>query len=517
MVSICILNWNCLDTLRVTLDRIKSELSVPFEVIVYDQSSTDGSREFLESHADHRLKPILSQSNVGNCSSRNEMIKAAKFKYVLLLDSDIVPISNSIKKMVEFMENNNRCAFIGYDFKSYSNNWEDVTKFEHSIAPKDIKTIGVNYRYKIALTQYGLFRRDVLLECPFPEFYPFDREGWGGEDDMVGQAIAENPGVFGHGLIVRGRVYFHNKSSSIKQMGDDTFRSTYMKRYIYCKYFENFLGPKQKISALKNQKLPDTALPCNHYHWDKDSNLGDVATKHLLDHEFPFFKFDPHEKKRLLMFGGTIFDHIKSANRKFKADFKKILMFGVGVSKQSEVDNGLKGLRNDKMSFRIIPRGPKTEEVLLAAGVKCEKPCGDVIQLFSSRPMAKHENQLPLKILSPYAQNSILAEPSFLAKVADNKKSFQKLPMLDLEKFFQMMEISGKVHSPQVHPFLMAALVGKPCCLYSSDWRTEDFSYFKNYKRDMSADEAALLRMEAQQNIKSFVNSFYSNLKFIYE
>lgn len=517
MVSICILNWNCLDTLKRTIRRIRLEMTFPYEIIVYDQSSTDGSREFLESQSIPNLRHVLSRENIGNSRSRNEMVKAAKYKYVLLLDSDIVPIPNSIRSMVEYMEATSNLAFLGYDFKSYSNKWVDVTRFEKEITPKDVKIIGVDYKYKIALTQYGLFRKDILMECPFPEFYPFDREGWGGEDDMVGQAIAENPAQFGYGAIIDGRTYFHNKSSSIKQMGEDTFRSTYMKRYSYCKYFENFLTAEQKIDALKKQRLPDTKLKCNHYHWEGHENLGDTATKYLLEKDFPFFKFDAKEKKKLLMFGGSIFNHLYGANKKLGGDFKKVLMFGVGASKQSEIDEGIDQFKKKKSSFRIVPRGPRTAAALKSRGIECEKPCGDVIQLFSSREAIKGKLELPIKILTPYAHNSFLAERSILARVANDKKSFQSLPFLNMGAFFQMMKNYGEVQSPQVHPFLIAAMVGKPCKLYASDWRVEDFKYFSSFKAELSAEEAYAFRAEAQQNVKKFINSFYSNLKFIHE
>lgn len=517
MVSICILNWNCLDTLQITIEKIRHEMQMPYEIIVYDQASTDGSREFLESQTDVNIRSILSDENIGNSRSRNEMVRAAKYKYVLLLDSDIVPLSNSIRVMVECMEKRKNLAFLGYDFTAYSNEWPKVTQSEEGIAPKDVKMIGVDYRYKIALTQYGLFKKDVLLECPFPEFYPFDRAGWGGEDDMVGQAIAENRAKFGLGAVISGRVYFHNKSSSIKQMGDDAFGSSYMTRYAYCKYFERFLSSAQKADTLKKQELPKTKLPCNYYHWDRHANLGDVATKYLLDHDFPFFEFDKEERRKLLMFGGSIFDHINSANKKLRADFKKVLMFGVGVARQGEIDRGLADLNKNGVSFRVVPRGPKTAEMMRKKGIECNDPCGDVIQLFSSRPMVSGKNDVPLRILTPYSHNSFLATKAILARVANDNKSFQKLPLLDIGKFFHMLEVCGEIHSPQVHPFLIAAMVGKPCRLDASDWRVEDFSYFKSFKPTLTTEEAQILRAEAQKNIKKFIDSLYFNLKFLYE
>ena len=211
MISICILSMNRLDTLKLTFEVLKN-LRIENEVIVFDQNSTDGSVEFLKEQ--DNVKLFISDTNVGNSVSRNKMIQSCKYDYILLLDSDIVPIKNSIECLYEFMIQNNEYSFIGYHYNQYSDNLSKVTPIENGIQINDVIT-GI----RLALTQYGLFRRNDLLKCPFPEFEPFNQKGWCAEDDMVGMAI--NDGGVGLTGMVKGRVYYHNHpKSSWEYIGD---------------------------------------------------------------------------------------------------------------------------------------------------------------------------------------------------------------------------------------------------------------------------------------------------------
>ena len=511
MISICILNWNCCETLVETLKVLNEIKNLDFEIIIFDQGSTDSSIDFLTNAQSNNLRVIFSDKNVGNSISRNSMINLAKHKYVMLLDADIVPIKKSVENMVKFMEEND-FAYIGYDFMSYSDNWDKVTKEETEIDNKDV----IIHSYKIALTQYGVFRKSCLLQCPFPEFYPFDQPGWGCEDDIVGLAIFENKlGDFG---FIKKRTYFHNKGSSHKQLKDD-FDKMYARRYIYYKYFKDFLSPKNKIESLIKKKILSTNLKCNKYHWSIEDNLGDVATDIILKDCFPFFDFNENEKTNLLIFGGTLLNHIDNANKLYNADFRNILYYGVGVSNQYEVSDALRIIEKNKISFKIIPRGPKTKEVLNRNSISCEDPCGDVLQLFSLWPIIKSESEQPLHVVDVYRPD-LFETPnnSIKIKVANNKNSFPNVVFNNLTSFFENLKKYGKVYSSQIHPFLISAMVGKPCYLHPKDWRARDFSYFSNFKLDMTSEDSINLRKESQKNIRNFIDSFFINMKkFIYE
>lgn len=72
------------------------------EIIVVDDCSTDGTRDYLE--ALPQVYSIFFQKHLGQCSMRNRGLNFATGKYIQLLDSDDALIPGIIKKHVFFLE-----------------------------------------------------------------------------------------------------------------------------------------------------------------------------------------------------------------------------------------------------------------------------------------------------------------------------------------------------------------------------------------------------------------------------
>lgn len=512
MISICILNWNCKEIIEESISLILSDLSdiLDYEIIVYDQNSTDGSIEYLKTiNNQNNIKVIFGKENCGNSISRNKMIEEARYKYILLLDCDIIPIKNSIKCMIDFMEKNPSYAFLGYECTSFSINRDAVTDYEHCISSNDI----VDWKDKFVFSQYGIFKKSILDTFKFPEFYPFDRPGWGAEDDILGTVIYNSRR--GKGGCIKNRVYYHQKSSSRNYLGQDRFNQTHMERVIYYFYFTNFLDFQQQRQALIKKSLPSIHLKCNKYIWDIQNNLGDIATDFLLQKYFPFFIFDSTEKTNLLMFGGSIFDHIDSANKKYEANFKEILFFGVGLHSTNSLQNGMRMIKNKNISLHIVPRGEKSRQEFCKHGLICRSPVGDVLQLFAAEDRAEHIDTKPeLFIQDIWCPN--LIEPrsanNMVIKVAENG-TFPEIPFYNLTEYIQLINNVSSVYSSQIHPPFIAALLGKPTYTHQKDWRVDDLKWFSCYKPNMSVEDASKLRLQAQKNIFYFIQTFYEYLK----
>ncbi len=106
-LSIVIANWNtrrlieeCLSSIFDTTPRGKPE----YEIIVIDNASTDGSREFLRALND-KITLIENDTNAGYAKACNQGMKAARGKYVLLLGSDTLMQPDTLNECVNFLEN----------------------------------------------------------------------------------------------------------------------------------------------------------------------------------------------------------------------------------------------------------------------------------------------------------------------------------------------------------------------------------------------------------------------------
>lgn len=113
-VSIIIVSFNTRkvteDCLAATIRSLKSS-HLTSEIIVVDNVSTDGTRDMLRKKFPS-VHTILNTENVGFGRGNNQGIRAANGEYILLLNSDTVPLNNSIGKLVSFGRQHPN-AFIG--------------------------------------------------------------------------------------------------------------------------------------------------------------------------------------------------------------------------------------------------------------------------------------------------------------------------------------------------------------------------------------------------------------------
>jgi len=92
-ISVVVVSWNRRDLLRSCLQSLRRQnLEQPFEVIIVDNGSDDGSlemalREFPENPV-FRLRLIRNQVNVGFCAGNNQGFAASDSEFVALLNND---------------------------------------------------------------------------------------------------------------------------------------------------------------------------------------------------------------------------------------------------------------------------------------------------------------------------------------------------------------------------------------------------------------------------------------------
>lgn len=112
-VSIIIVNWNTRDILRDCLCSIYDQThDVPFEVILIDNASTDGSASMVKSEF-AQVMLIENQENRGFAAANNQGIAVAQGRYVLLLNPDTVILEGAIQKTVAFADKQLKAAVIG--------------------------------------------------------------------------------------------------------------------------------------------------------------------------------------------------------------------------------------------------------------------------------------------------------------------------------------------------------------------------------------------------------------------
>jgi len=92
-ISVLMPVWNGLPYLREAVESVLSQGYTDWELIISDNGSTDGSREYLESLSDPRIRVCLQEANLGIFGNLNFLFgkATAPFSYILCADDYFLP------------------------------------------------------------------------------------------------------------------------------------------------------------------------------------------------------------------------------------------------------------------------------------------------------------------------------------------------------------------------------------------------------------------------------------------
>ena len=101
LTSLVIAVWNQLEYTKRCLESIVRCTSIPYELIVVDNGSTDGTREFLQTV---KGQVIINERNLGCAKAWNQGIKASRGEVVGILNNDIVVTPGWLEGLLAFMK-----------------------------------------------------------------------------------------------------------------------------------------------------------------------------------------------------------------------------------------------------------------------------------------------------------------------------------------------------------------------------------------------------------------------------
>lgn len=171
LVSIC---WNRKAEICESLRRIKEIEYKSIEVIVVDNYSTDGTIEAIESEFPE-VKLIKMFKNIG-IEAYNIGFKNAKGKYIVILDDDSFPQKNSVTRMVQKFERDEKLGVVAFDVRNYYN-YDEVKNKEENEESENTAAESDNYIMAFNGAGAGV-RRDVLEKAGFypEEFFLYWNE-----------------------------------------------------------------------------------------------------------------------------------------------------------------------------------------------------------------------------------------------------------------------------------------------------------------------------------------------------
>lgn len=100
-ISVIITSFNQKAYLKQTLNSVLNQTMAPFEIIVCDDCSTDGSQLMIKTYQKRfpeKIKTIFQEKNLGVTRNRNTGIKMAQGDYVTTLDGDDLYYPSKLEK-----------------------------------------------------------------------------------------------------------------------------------------------------------------------------------------------------------------------------------------------------------------------------------------------------------------------------------------------------------------------------------------------------------------------------------
>lgn len=104
-VSVMILNWNGLELMKKNVPEalrlMKIHCKVPWELLVVDNGSEDGSVKYLRSIQDKNLSVLELDQNYFFSGGNNRGLKECKYSHVLVMNNDIFPTGDFINPLIK--------------------------------------------------------------------------------------------------------------------------------------------------------------------------------------------------------------------------------------------------------------------------------------------------------------------------------------------------------------------------------------------------------------------------------
>ena len=108
--------------LKKCINSVISQSYKNWEIIFFDNNSTDSSKKILDKFKDKRIKYFFSPKKLNLYHARNHAVSKSKGKYICFLDTDDYWKKNKIKKQIDFLRKNKQFNVIYSNYDILKNN-----------------------------------------------------------------------------------------------------------------------------------------------------------------------------------------------------------------------------------------------------------------------------------------------------------------------------------------------------------------------------------------------------------
>lgn len=220
MVSIIVPCYNEISTISEVVSRVlESKLSIAKELIIVDDGSTDGTRDFLTALNGHQVSVVFHRENLGKGAAVRTGILQAKGDIVLIQDADLEYNPTDYPKLIQPILDGK--ADVVYGSRFVGGETHRVLYFWHSLGNRLLTFLSnsfTNLNLSDMEVGYKAFRREIFHQITIEE------SGFGLEPEITAKIARLNCRIYEVGIAYFGRTYAEGKKINWK----DGLRAVYI-------------------------------------------------------------------------------------------------------------------------------------------------------------------------------------------------------------------------------------------------------------------------------------------------
>ena len=125
-LTIVMPTYNGKKYIKEAIDSILNQTFDDFELIIFDDASTDDTPQMIHDYADARIRYVRNPVNVGQALSFNIGFKMAQGEYIAVMDDDDVCLPEKFAKQIAYMDSHPEVDILGTNIILFPERLENI-------------------------------------------------------------------------------------------------------------------------------------------------------------------------------------------------------------------------------------------------------------------------------------------------------------------------------------------------------------------------------------------------------
>ena len=256
-ISALVVTYNRIDYLKECIESLLNQTVKLESIIIFDNASTDDTKNYFENFNDKRIIYIRSEENLGGAGGFKQgmkyFIESTETEYLWIMDDDTIPKKNALEKFIDgyYIINNQEFGFMSSNVR-----WIDgsAAKMNIPMPAKEwnhIYTTNGIISIRRATFVSLLVSRKVINEVGYPieEFFI-----WGDDSEFTERISQKYPSYFINDSIVIHKMLENNSADIVSDSESriSRYKYAYRNRLYYNKMLSKQDLIKQLLRALND-------------------------------------------------------------------------------------------------------------------------------------------------------------------------------------------------------------------------------------------------------------------------